>query len=61
MEIFFVPDDEVTEQMIANNPNIASNYEAAAKTAKEIGTTMKIIPVKTIDDALNYLKDLQEK
>lgn len=61
MEIFFVPNDEITEQMIANNPNIISNYEAAAKTAKEIGTTMKIIPVKTIDDALNYLKDLQEK
>ena len=61
MEIFFVPDDEITEQMKVNNPNIVSNYEAAAKTAKEIGTTMKIVPVKTIDDALNYLSTLQEK
>ncbi len=61
MEIFFVPDDEVTEQMKANNPTIVSNYEAAAQTAKEIGTTMEIVPVKTIDDALNYLNDLEEK
>jgi len=61
MEIFFVPDDEVTEEMIAYNPKVVSNYEAAAETAKEIGTTMKIVPVKTIDDALNYLSGLQEK
>ena len=61
MEIFFVPDDEITEQMKANNPNVVSNYEAAAKTAKEIGTKMKIVPVKTIDDALKYLSTLQEK
>ena len=61
MEIFFAPDDEITEQMKENNPNIVSNYEAAAKTAKEIGTKMKIVPVKTIDDALNYLNTLQEK
>ena len=61
MEIFFAPDDEITEQIKANNPNVVSNYEAAAKTAKEIGTKMKIVPVKTIDDALNYLSTLQEK
>ena len=61
MEIFFVPDDEVTEEMIAYNPKVVSNYEAAAETAKEIGTTMKIVPVKTIDDALNYLSGLKEK
>ena len=61
MEIFFAPDDEVTEQMKENNPDVVSNYEAAVKTAKEIGTTMKIVPVKTLDDALNYLNTLQEK
>ncbi len=61
MEIFFAPDDEITEQMKANNPDIVSNYEAATKTAKEIGTKMKIVPVKTVDDALNYLSTLKEK
>lgn len=61
MEIFFVPDDEITETMHQHNPDIVSNYEAAVKTAKELGTSMKIVPVKTIDDALNYLKTLQSK
>lgn len=61
MEIFFAPDDEITEAMLENNPSIETNYEVAVKTAKEIGTKMKIVPVKTIDDALAYLDELQPK
>ncbi|WP_239585622.1 SepM family pheromone-processing serine protease [Lysinibacillus composti] len=61
MEIFFAPDDEITEEMRVHNPSIQSNYEAAVKTAKKIGTKMKIIPVKTIDDALEYIEQLPEK
>jgi Lon-like protease len=61
MAIFFAPDDEITEEMRKKNPSIRSNYEAAVETAKELGTTMKIVPVKTIDDALAYLANLEEK
>lgn len=61
VEIFFAPDDEVTEEMRSEYPDYISNYEAAEKTAKEIGTTMKIVPVKTIDDALEYLEQLEPK
>ena len=61
MAIFFAPDDEITDEMRANNPSIRSNYEAAVETAKELGTTMKIVPVKTVDDALKYLANLKEK
>jgi Lon-like protease len=61
MTIFFAPDDEITEEMRETNPSIRSNYEAALETAKELGTTMKIVPVKTIDDALEYLEDLKAK
>ena len=61
MEIFFAPDDEVTEEIRNEYPDYVSNYEAAEKTAKEIGTTMKIVPVKTIDDALEYLEQLEPK
>ncbi len=61
MEIFFAPDDEVTEEIRREYPDYMSNYEAAEKTAKEIGTTMKIVPVKTIDDALEYLEQLEPK
>ena len=61
MEIFFAPDDEVTEEKLKQNPDFKSNYEAATETAKKIGTTMEIVPVKTIDDALDFLQQLQPK
>ncbi|GGB57470.1 SepM family pheromone-processing serine protease [Fictibacillus barbaricus] len=44
-EIFFAPVD-------------GNNYEDAVKAQKDIGSKMKIVPVKTLDDALNYLEKL---
>lgn len=38
-----------------------SNYEVAKKTAEEIGTDMKVIPVDTFNDALSYLQNLDPK
>lgn len=43
-EVFFVPED---------------NYKDAKQKADSIGTSMKIVPVKTLDDALNYLAGLK--
>lgn len=42
-------------------PVRGGNYKAAVQTAKDIGTKMKIVPVKTFQDALNYLKKLSPK
>lgn len=42
-DIFFAPEAE-------------HEYETAKRTAKEIGSHMKIVPVKTFQDALNYLQ-----
>lgn len=61
MEIFFAPDDEISQEMKAKYPELESNYATAVKTAKEIKTKMKIVPVKSVDDAINYLKQLQPK
>jgi len=61
MEIFFAPDDEISPELKAKYPELESNYATAVKTAKEIGTKMKIVPVKTVDDAIKYLKQLQPK
>ncbi|PID02696.1 peptidase [Sporosarcina sp. P2] len=61
MEIFFAPDDELPEEVKQKNPQLLSNYEEAKATADKIGTKMKVVPVKTIDDALSYLEKLQEK
>ena len=61
VDIFFAPDDEITKAMLEYDPNIVSNYELAHQTAEEIDSKMKIVPVKTIDDALKYLKNLKPK
>ncbi|MBA2874100.1 SepM family pheromone-processing serine protease [Thermaerobacillus caldiproteolyticus] len=49
-EIFFAPNEHGAKN---------SNYREALKTAKKIGTTMKIVPVDTFDDALRYLEKLK--
>ncbi|MEK0287921.1 SepM family pheromone-processing serine protease [Caldifermentibacillus hisashii] len=51
-EIFFAPNENGAKN---------SNYEMAKKTAKDIDTKMKIVPVDTIDDALAYLEKLEAK
>ncbi|MEH6944896.1 SepM family pheromone-processing serine protease [Bacillus sp. JJ722] len=51
-QVFFAPNE---------NGRKDSNYALAKKTAEDIKTDMKIIPVDTIDDALDYLKKLKEK
>lgn len=61
VEIFFAPDDELPEEVREKNPGIQTNYEEAVETAKKIGTTMEIVPVKNIDDALSYLEELAPK
>lgn len=59
MEIFFAPDDELTDEMKKADPKVQSNYEEAKAAAEKIGTTMKIVPVKTVQDALDYLEQLK--
>jgi len=61
MEIFFAPDDDLPEEVLAKNPHLETNYEEAVRMAKKIGTKMKIVPVKNIDDALEYLEKLEPK
>lgn len=61
MDIFFVPDDVITDEMREFDATVQSNYEEALRTAKDIDTDMKIIPVKTVQDALHYLDSLPPK
>ncbi|WP_462409168.1 SepM family pheromone-processing serine protease [Neobacillus sp. Marseille-QA0830] len=51
-EIFFAPNEKGAKN---------SNYRAAVKTARDIKTKMKIIPVDTFDDAIAYLEKLPDK
>ena len=61
IEIFFAPDDELPAEVKKKNPQLRSNYEEAKETADKIGSKMKVVPVRTIDDALAYLEKLEEK
>ncbi|MED5050382.1 SepM family pheromone-processing serine protease [Anoxybacteroides rupiense] len=49
-DIFFAPNEKGAKN---------SNYREAVKTAKKIGTKMKIVPVDTFSDALRYLQELK--
>jgi Lon-like protease len=51
-EIFFAPNEKGSKD---------SNYNLAVKTAREINSKIKIVPVDVIDDAINYLKKLKMK
>ncbi|WP_088838917.1 SepM family pheromone-processing serine protease [Listeria sp. ILCC792] len=58
-EIFFAPNDEITAEMKKKDASLKSNYAEAVETAKDIDTDMKIVPVKTFQDAVDYLMDLK--
>lgn len=61
IKIFLAPDDEITAEMLEYNPQIKSNYQEALDTAKEIGSNMQIVPVKTFRDALDFLANLKDQ
>lgn len=47
-EIFFAPDDGTS----------TSNYQEALKAVKDKGLDIVVVPVRTVDDALDYLRNL---
>jgi Lon-like protease len=51
-EIFFAPNEKGEKD---------SNYNAAVKTAKDIKSKMKIVPIDTFDEAIDYLENLTPK
>ncbi|GGK15520.1 hypothetical protein GCM10010965_05580 [Caldalkalibacillus thermarum] len=51
-EIFFAPNE-------GGAPD--SNYRRAVQAAQDIGTQMQIVPVDTIQDAIDFLRQLPEK
>jgi len=54
--VFFAPDDPVTKEIKKYDPGYVNNYHLALNAAKKIHTKMKIVPVKNLNDAINYLE-----
>jgi len=55
-EIFFAPNNPVTKEAKKANSKAKTNYETALEAAKKIKTKMKIVPVRNLQDAIDYLK-----
>ncbi|WP_241559478.1 SepM family pheromone-processing serine protease [Lacticaseibacillus hulanensis] len=54
--IFFAPDVPATKQMRREDPTYVNNYVEAKRAAKKMGTKMKIVPVRNLADAIDYLQ-----
>lgn len=55
-EIFFVPNNPVDKKLKKRYPDLKTNYDEAKEAAKQIKTKMKIVPVTTAKEAIDYLK-----
>jgi Lon-like protease len=58
---FLAPNDQISDEIKEKHPELESNYSAAKKTAEDIGTDMKVIPIESFDEALKFLNSLPEK
>ncbi|MFR3047322.1 MAG: S16 family serine protease, partial [Enterococcus faecium] len=59
VEIFFAPDDTISDDVKKEYPEIKTNYEEAKAAAKKLNSSMKIVPVKTVQEALDYLEKMK--
>ncbi|WP_423217043.1 SepM family pheromone-processing serine protease [Streptococcus equinus] len=55
-DIFFVPNNPVDEETKKENPDAKTNYQEAKEAAKDLDTDMKIVPVTTVQEAIDYLR-----
>lgn len=55
---FIAPDDPVTAEIKKDDPHYVNNYHLALAAKKKFNLKIKIIPVKTFDEAVKALEDL---
>ncbi|MEG0254928.1 MAG: SepM family pheromone-processing serine protease [Vagococcus sp.] len=55
-ELFFAPDDLIEKEDKKLNPKIKTNYQEAKDAVEKNNLSIKVIPVKTVKDALDYLE-----
>ncbi|WDF81632.1 SepM family pheromone-processing serine protease [Lacticaseibacillus pabuli] len=54
--IFFAPDIPATKTMKREDPSYINNYVEAKNAARKMKTKMKIVPVRKLQDAIQYLQ-----
>lgn len=56
VDIFFVPNNPVPKAYLKEHPDAKTNYQEAKEAAKRIKTKMTIVPVKNVQEAIDYLR-----
>ncbi len=56
-DVFFAPDDEISTELKEKYPDIKTNYEEAVEAVKKNKLNIKVVPIKTVNDAVTYLKN----
>lgn len=54
--IFFVPDNPVDKEILKEDPKAKNNYEEALEAVQSEGLDIEVVPVKTVQDAIDYLE-----
>lgn len=54
--IFFVPNNPVDPVVLKENPKAKSNYEEAKEAVAKANIEIEVVPVQTVQDAIDYLK-----
>lgn len=60
-QYFLAPDDVIPKEAYEINPMLQTNYEQAVEAVKKIDTDMEVVAVQTIDDAIEFLRQLEPK
>lgn len=59
--IFFVPNNPVDKELLKENPKAKTNYEEAKQAVEKAGVAIEVVPVQSVQDAIDYLRDTAKK
>lgn len=55
--IFFVPNNPVDENILKANPDAKTNYQEALEAVEREGVDIEVVPVTTVQEAIDYLEN----
>jgi PDZ domain-containing protein len=56
-DVFFAPDDPISDELKEKYPDIKTNYEEAVAAIKANKLNIEVVPIKTVNDAVKYLEN----
>ena len=59
--VFFVPNNPVDPEILKKDPTAKTNYEEAKEAAEKANADIEIVPVTTVQEAIDYLKSTKSE